>query len=176
MTLKVGSSVDVENVSVEEVADLWRAAIRSRVSKVVSSLSIAVGGAERSIKGTAAENGRTHVGVIALIVIRSVNGSVTEVAWGGVPRRDDESVVSVTVRASNDDLELVTPLAVHSSVRQISEVDQACQNSPVVVGIGSADGTTPEDTLDHGNTGRVLAAGSSGARVDARVTLKVEIE
>lgn len=57
-----------------------------------------------------------------------------------------------------------------------SEVDHARQNSPVVVGVGSADWTTPEDTLDHGNTGRVLAAGSSCARVDARVTLKVEVE
>jgi hypothetical protein len=132
LALNVRSLVEIEDVSVEEIAELDGSAVVRRVGSVVSVLSLAVGSTERSVERTLVEDTAAHVCIIALMVKRSVNGSVVEVLDVTETSRDFEGVVHVTVRTSDGNLELVAPLT-------------------VVVGVGRRNRTSPEYALDHGH-------------------------
>ena len=102
LALAVGGLVEIEKVSVEEVADLYGRAVVGRVGNVVSVLSLTMGGAERSVEGTSSEDAATHESVVTFVVKGSVDGSVAEVLSRGEAFGYSKSVVHVAVGASNN--------------------------------------------------------------------------
>lgn len=92
--------VQVEDVSVEEMALLGRSSIGRRVVNCVLGLSITGCSAESGIKRTG-EDLASDESVVALGIKRCVNGVSTIVDGIRVAGRSSEGVVSVTVRSSN---------------------------------------------------------------------------
>lgn len=128
------------------------------MSNVVSSLAPASSSAASDReRRTIVPRHVSHVGALSIAVERSVDGGVTEIGVVGVAGDGlgaDGVDGSVAVATSNDDLEVVAPLA-------------------VVDGVGGIDGGAPEDTLNQGGGGWVVAA---GARVDGGRALESDVD
>jgi hypothetical protein len=136
---RVACAVDVQQISVEELAGLFlRASTR----------------AERSIKGSTGEDDRSEKRVGAELVRRSIDSSVTQSKGIGVARNRRECCTDVAIRAGNDDLEVLAPLA---------RVD----------GVSRSDWTTPPSTFDEGGARRVS---TSIARLDRWRAFPIHIE
>lgn len=103
--------VQVKNVSVEELALLGGSSIGRGVVNGVLSLSITGGTAQSRIEWTI-EDLASDESVVALSIKRCVNGISTIVNGIRVTGNSSDGVVSVTVRSSNQDLELIAVLSV----------------------------------------------------------------
>ena len=76
LSLRIAGRVQVQDVSIEEVADLWWASILGRMSYIILCLRVAVSSAKGGIKSTSSEDGCSHIRVVALAIIGSIDGSV----------------------------------------------------------------------------------------------------
>jgi hypothetical protein len=111
LALAVGSSVEVKQVGVEEVADLGRGAILGSSGEIVLGLSLAEGGTERCVEWAGGENTRLDESVVAFVIKGSVDSSVIEVLNIAETSRHFESLVHVAVGTSDRNLKLVAPLS-----------------------------------------------------------------
>lgn len=103
--------VQIKNVCVEEIALFGGSSIGRGVVNGVLSLSITSGSTESSIEWTSKDLASDE-SVVALSIKGGVNGVSTIVDGIRVAGRSSKGVVSVTVRSSNQDLELVAVLSV----------------------------------------------------------------
>jgi hypothetical protein len=112
LALAVGSSVEVKQVGVEEVADLGRGPILRSSGEVVLSLSLTEGGTERCVEWAGGEDTALDESVITFVIKRSIDSSVVEVLNIAETSRYFKGLVHITVRASDGNLELVAPLSI----------------------------------------------------------------
>jgi hypothetical protein len=117
LALAVGSSVEVKQVGVKEVADLGRGAILRSSGEVVLSLSLAEGGTERCIEWAGGEDTRLEESVVTFVIKRSVDSSVVEVLNIAETSRYFEGLIHVTVGTSDGNLKLVAPLSMETISR-----------------------------------------------------------
>lgn len=110
LALRMLVVVQVENVSVEELALFRRCTISRRVVDSVLSLSITGCGTKSSIKG-ARKDLAGNEGVEALSIKRGINSTGTIVYGIRVASRGGQGVVSVAVGSSDQDLKLIAVLS-----------------------------------------------------------------
>ena len=104
-------AVLVQDVGVEEVADLVELAGGGGVPAGIVGLLVASNGAEVGIEYTASDLDGANESVITSAVKRSVDGSLAEEDTSVVASRGSDGLVDVSVGSSNYDLELTAPLA-----------------------------------------------------------------
>lgn len=126
--LPLGVSILSHHVGGEELAKLRLASCR-RVCKVELVLRIANSSAERRIEVAVSKKLGAHVGVLAVAIKRSVKREVTD-RDASKPLYGWHSALHIAIRSCNDYMEFVAPLA-------------------LVLGIGSSNIASPEDTLDR---------------------------
>jgi hypothetical protein len=114
LALAVGSSVEVKQVGVKEVANLGRSAILRSSGEVVLGLSLAEGGTERCIEWTSGEDTALDESVVTFVIKRGVDSSVVEVLNIAETSRYFEGLIHVTVGTSDGNLELVAPLSMET--------------------------------------------------------------
>jgi hypothetical protein len=95
-----------------------------------------------------------HVRAVTVTVIGGVYSNISEVYSVRVALRGVNRLAHVAVGTSDDDVEVLTLLA-------------------VIVGVAGGDRAAPKDTFDIGNAGRVFAIVSG---FQARTSLKVQVE
>lgn len=105
--------VQVENVSVEELALFRRCTLSRRVVDSVLSLSITGCGTKSSIKG-AGKDLAGNEGVEALSIKRGINSTGTIIYGIRVASRGGQGVISVAVGSSDQDLKFVAVLSMLS--------------------------------------------------------------
>lgn len=104
------------------------------------------------VEGNAGENLRANVCIVRAVAgIWSVNRAAAKRRRASPTGAGLEGIVHIAIRASDDDLEVVSPLT-------------------AIVGIVSIDRTSPENTFDIGRRRRIIA---SGARSDSRISFEV---
>jgi hypothetical protein len=156
LSLRIACRILVENVCVEEVTDLWWASVFRRMSRIVLCLRGTVRGAKLGIETTCGENGGPHISVITLMVVGSIDGSILRDSRQCETWRGNQIRALISVRTSDDHLELIAVLA----------------------RVGSTIGSkrpTPEDALHIGDTAGI-GTSITRARVNARISLKVDVE
>lgn len=104
-------AVLVQDVGVEEIADLVELTSGGGVSASIVGLLVASNGAEVGIEYTASDLGGANERVITSAVKRSVDGRFAEEDTSVVASRGGDGLVNVSVGSSDYDLELVAPLA-----------------------------------------------------------------
>jgi hypothetical protein len=107
----VGSAVDVQEISVEELAE---------------SLLGASSRAESSIERTTGEDERAKESIGAKFVERSVDCGITQGNRVGVPGNGRDGCAYVAIRTGNDNQEVLAPLAVVDSITGSDRTTPEC--------------------------------------------------
>jgi hypothetical protein len=111
LALSVRSLVEIKQIGVEEVADLWRGTVLGSSGKVVLVLGLTMSGAERCVEGSGSEDTRAHESVKGLVIERGVDSSVVKVLNITETSGYLEGLVHITVGTSDGNLELVAVLS-----------------------------------------------------------------